>query len=355
MTTHDPIVISDVALTESDYRVMSDEDIAAVNAFRNAMNAEAYPEDPPEPLDVTEAEARNLPDFVQLREFWARDLDASIAATGWGWWRKTEQNKHVAWIRIEVRPDRRGRGLAKALLERILPTFDEGRTMAMGWTSERVSAGEAFARRLGAQAASAIHTNRLLLADVDRELISKWVKHGSARAPGYSLVAIDGRYPDDLVEQVAKVYGVMNTAPRDGLDIEDEVHTVEQIRQWEQSREAQGTERWSIFARHDASGELIGLTEIYWNPAEPETMYQGDTGVDPGHRGHALGKWMKSLMIERILAERPHIVDIRTGNADSNDAMLGINNALGFRPYIAQMNWQVPVGRLRAYVDGSST
>ena len=147
----------------------------------------------------------------------------------------------------------------------------------------------------------------------------------------------------------------MNTAPRDDLDMEDEMHTVEMVRQWEASRDAHGTIRWSVFARHDASGELIGLSEIYWNPAEPETMYQGDTGVDPGHRGHALGKWMKAHMIERILAERPNIVDIRTGNADSNDAMLGINHALGFRPYIAQMNWQVPVERVEAYLAGSST
>jgi GNAT superfamily N-acetyltransferase len=355
MTTYDPIVIADVALTESDYRALSDDDIAAVNAFRNAMEGEAYPEDPPVPLRVTEAEARNLPDFVGLREFWARDPDGSIAADGWGWWRKTEENRHVAWMRVEVRPDRRRRGLAKALLERILGSLQDGRTTAIGWTSDRVPAGEAFARRLGADAASAIHTNRLLLADLDHDLIRKWVKHGPERAPGYSLVTVDGRYPDDIVEQVANVYAVMNTAPRDDLELEDETHTVEQIRAWETSRDAAGTIRWSIFARHDASNELIGLTEIYWNPAEPHTMYQGDTGVDPGHRGHALGKWLKAQMLERILAERPEIEEIRTGNADSNDAMLGINHALGFQPYIASMNWQVPVEKLRAYVAGSST
>ena len=75
----------------------------------------------------------------------------------------------------------------------------------MGNTGERVPAGEAFARRVGAEPGSAIHTNRLLLADVDRDLVRKWVEHGPQRAPGYSLVTNDGRYPDDLIEQVVSV------------------------------------------------------------------------------------------------------------------------------------------------------
>ena len=60
-------------------------------------------------------------------------------------------------------------------------------------------------------------------------------------------------------------------------------------------------------------------------------------------------------MLERILRERPEAVDVRTGNADSNDAMLGINHALGFKPYIAQANWQVPVEKVKAYLDGART
>ena len=354
MTTYDSIVIGDM-LDEDEYRALSDADLAALNVFDNIMGAESHPEDPPTPLHITEADARNHPDFIAIREFWARDPDASIAAQGFAWWRKTEENRHVAWIGLRVRPDRRRRGLAKALLAHVLERLEDGRTTAMAGTNDRVPAGEAFARRVGAEPGSAIHTNRLLLAEVDRELVRRWVDHGPQRAEGYSLVAVDGRYPDELLDQVANVFDVMNTAPRDDLALDDIHITPEQIRQWETSSEAAGTQRWSIFARHDATGELVGLSEIYYNPASPDTIYQGDTGVDPGHRGHAIGKWMKAKMIERILAERPDVVDIRTGNADSNDAMLGINNALGFRPYIAQMNWQIPVERLRAYLDGSSS
>jgi mycothiol synthase len=352
----DTTVAGDITVEEMDYSALTDEDIVALNTFENVLDGEAHPEDPPTPLELTRVNATTIPDFVTHSNFWARERDGTIAGISWTWWRKTEENRHLGAIRVLVRPDVRRRGIARVLVRHALDVVaSDGRTLVIGFTSERVPAGERFAERVGAEAGSAIHTNRLLLDDVDPDLIRKWVDNGPHRAPGSSLLTIDGRYPDEIVDQVAKVYGVMNTAPRDDLQIEDETHTVEQIRQWEQSRDAGGTVRWSIFARHDASGELIGLTEIYWNLAEPDTMYQGDTGVDPGHRGHALGKWMKAQMIERILAERPEIVDIRTGNADSNDAMLAINDALGFRPYIAQMNWQVPVERLRAYLDGSST
>ncbi len=348
-------VIGDIAISQMDYLALTDDDILALNTFDNVMEAEASPEDPPTPLELTRAEVENIPSFVAESSFWARESDGTIAADAWTWWRKTEENRHVASVRVSVRPDMRRRGLGRELLRAALDVVtDDDRTLVISWTSDRVPAGESFARAVGAEPASAIHTNRLLLAEVDPELVRNWVAHGPQRAEGYSLVAVDGRYPDDIVDQVANVYGVMNTAPRDDLQFEDVTHTVEQIREREKVQDAEKTARWSIFARHDASGEIIGLTEIYYNPASPDTMWQGDTGVDPGHRGHALGKWMKAQMIERILSEHPHVVDIRTGNADSNDAMLGINDALGFRPYIAQMNWQVTVERVQAYLTGST-
>ena len=71
----------------------------------------------------------------------------------------------------------------------------------------------------------------------------------------------------------------------------------------------------------------------------------------PEHRGHALGKWLKAVMLQRILDERPEAVDIRTGNADSNDAMLGINRELGFKPHRAYTTWQVTTEQVRKYLD----
>jgi mycothiol synthase len=348
--------LDDLTIVPIDYRTISEEQIAALNAFENAMAADSNPEDPPTPLEITRANATNHPDVLVIREFWARETDGAIAGMGWAWWKDVDENRHLAKGRIDVRPDRRGRGLARTLLRKVVDEVAaDGRTLMIGWTTDRVPAGEAFARRVGAKPGSAIHTNRLLIADVDRAMCRRWADEGPVRAPDYDLLMLDGPYPDDLVEEICGVYDIMNTAPRDDLDEEDVRHTVDEMRQIEQQGEAAGTLRWSLFARHVPTQKLVGLTVVYWNPAQPDTVYQGDTGVHPDHRGHALGKWLKAAMLERIFRELPDAIDIRTGNADSNDAMLGINHALGFEPYIAQMVWQVPVERLKDYLAGSSS
>jgi hypothetical protein len=53
-------------------------------------------------------------------------------------------------------------------------------------------------------------------------------------------------------------------------------------------------------------------------------------------------------MTLRILDERPEVDDIRTGNADSNDAMLGINREMGYRPLLATTGWELDVAAAAA-------
>ena len=42
---------------------------------------------------------------------------------------------------------------------------------------------------------------------------------------------------------------------------------------------------------------------------------------------------------------------MRTGNADSNAAMLKINRELGFQPYMASALWQVELDRVLTYLQ----
>ena len=106
---------------------------------------------------------------------------------------------------------------------------------------------------------------------------------------------------------------------------------------------AGGDEAWTLVARHVPTGELAGFHDVQWNPSNPAVVHVGATGVKPDHRGRALGKWLKADMTLRVLDERPGVMEIRTGNADSNDAMLGINRQMGYRPMIAHTVWEVTV------------
>lgn len=344
-----------ITIERVDYRALTDEQLRILNEFENVMQAEEYPDDPPKPLEQTVAFTRNLPGYFVVNELWALDANGKIAAEGFTYWTDTEENSHLANIGLLVRPDRRRRGLGRVLLRSLTEVASSaGRELLLGMTSNRVPAGQAFARRVGAEPGLATHENRLQLVDVDREMVARWISQGPQRAAGYSVVWMDNPYPDDRIEAIADLMNVMNTAPRDDLDMEDQRITADHVRQWERSRLASGTECWNLFAVEDATGGLVGYTAVRWNSDNPAAIMQGDTGVRPEHRGHALGKWLKAAMIDRILRERPEADHIRTGNADSNDAMLGINRELGFKPYIARTAWQVRVERVQAYLDGSS-
>jgi GNAT superfamily N-acetyltransferase len=347
--------VGDVVITEIELATITDEEIAETNEFGNILRAESRPEDPPRPVELTAANIRNIPAFISVRPFIARSTDGALIGSGDAVVMRTDDNQHLMQAEVNVLPDHRRRGIGRALLRLIVEVAEEEkRTLIMGGTSERVPAGEAFARVVGAEAGSAQHINRLALTDLDAALIGKWIDEGPGRAPGYSLMTLDGPYPEDMYDTIAGVHNIMNTAPRDDLQMEDFKVTVEHMREWERSMEASGDKRWSIFARHDATGELIGFTEITWNPKLPKTAWQMGTGVRPDHRGHALGKWIKAAMLRRLVDELPDVEDVRTGNADSNDAMLGINHQLGFKPHIAATTWQVPTETVRAYVDSTA-
>src|SRR5437870_5385141 len=139
MKVYEPLHVGDVVIEEVDLRNLPDDDYRRLNDFENVCHAEEVPEDPPRPLELTIASSKNIPDFVVVREFWVRDPDGSIAATGNASWTKTDDNKHLVRGWIGVRPDRRRRGIAKALFRLIADaTEEQGRTLLMSSTSERV-------------------------------------------------------------------------------------------------------------------------------------------------------------------------------------------------------------------------
>jgi GNAT superfamily N-acetyltransferase len=350
MTTHAHRA-GNVSIEELDLTTSSDELIGELTAFRQVLYAESHPEDAPPTFEYVSNEVRLNPSFVRVRSFLGRDGSGAIVASAYGSWTILEENTHLLDVGIHVHPGHRTSGVGTTLLERLVRVADDaGRTTLMGRSNDRVPAGERFARRIGATLGLVQGMNRLVLADLDTGLVQRWVDEGPSRAPGYSLVAVDGRYPDELVEQIVDLHAVMNTAPRDDLETDDERPTVATARSMEEMFFATGLERWYLAARHDATGQLVGWTEVGWAPDTPDTVWQWGTGVRPEHRGHALGKWLKAVMLQRILEARPGAVDIRTTNADSNDAMLGINRALGFARFHTNFWWQVKIDRVKGYL-----
>ena len=323
-------------------------DFEAYLAFVNRIQAEMWPEDPPTELEELIQELRAIPPFV-VTQRWVAWHDQQIIARGVATFWRTEDNKHLLSFDIAVLPEWRRQGWAKRLLKLIAEVAQqEKRRLLMAGTDSAIPAGEAFMKRLGARVGMISRTNQLDLGDLKRGLLKEWCE----RAPKaeFELGLWEGPYPEEELDAIVRLREVMNTAPRDNLEIEDVKWTREQLRQIEASLAERQTERWTMFVRERKTGNLAGYTEVFWSSFEPETLYQGDTGVFPEYRGHGLGKWLKAAMLEKVLRDRPSVKRVRTGNANSNAPMLKINYELGFKPYKTWTTWQVELERVLEYL-----
>jgi len=335
-----------------DPATFSDDEIAEGVVFNNILQAEVVPDDPPTPVDVAIAAARAVPERYRRYSVRARgEGRAIVGSTGCGFDPEHNDNPDVVWGAVHVLPDHRRRGLGTQLLSHLIAIArHEGRDRIIGSTNERTPEGAAFASAIGAESKQAQHLNHLPLADVDRPMLERWAAEGPGRAPDYELIMWDNVAPEEHLDAWVDLVLVMNTAPRDDLQVNDFTITAEQIREGEKRMAAVGAEEWVVVARRKSDGAFAGFHNVAWMPSDPNVVWVDSTGVKPEHRGHALGKWLKAAITLRVLDERPQVTEIRTGNADSNDAMLGINKEMGYRPFIASTTWEVSVEKATAWL-----
>lgn len=271
-------------------------------------------------------------DYIRSDCWWLPD--AGGEALGWAFtdhWVGTQHNQQQLFADILVAPRARRQGIARALLRRVADlAAAQGRTIITGDVTDREPAGAAFVQRIGGKLAMRHVTSELLTAEVDRDLLMRWI--AAAPHARFELLAIDGIVPDDLLAQYAALRQLMNSAPLEDLSEDPIDWTPQQVRQLDEDRQTRGFEVWLLIARERASGQFVGFTELLWNDFQPTRMDQDDTAVDPAFRGHGIGRWLKAANMLRVLDARPYVERVRTGNAHSNAPMLNINRAMGFRP-----------------------
>lgn len=330
-----------------------DADLAAVHALDVAVERDALPGEPTTPLEQALSEYRRAPVYRHRRWWVVRDGGEVV---GWAAcaYDDVPDNRTHALVDVKVLPAWRRRGLGSILLGRAVEAARDWDCSILDFSARAGGPSGAFLRAVGAELRLVERRSVWRLDGADRALLEGWVRRAPERAAGYSLVGWDGRCPDELVAAFADLKAVMNTAPLDDLERDDDVFTPERWRAYEASLTEQGFEPWVLCARHDGSGELAGFTELVFPVRWPEMAWQEDTGVWPKHRNRGLGRWLKAAMALRVLDSRPAVRRIETWNAGSNEAMLGINVAMGFEPLENWGDWQAPVERVRERLATSS-
>jgi GNAT superfamily N-acetyltransferase len=340
-----------IEIAPFDPQTAGEVEFVARNAFRNRFERELWPEDPPRSVEECIRDLRHPSSFEDTFRWVAwRKGRAEIVAGAAVHINRGPDNRHSAWFDLSVLPEWRRQGLGRALLAEVAEVAQrEERRLMIAGTDSVVPAGAAFMERLGARPAMGERVSQLVIAAVDHDLLRAWQEQARQRAGDLELGLWEGSYPEEALEQVAGLKMQMNTAPREDLDMEDEVVTPEHLREWDQRNAVRKVERWTMYIRDPASGAFAGYTEIYWNPERPELAHQGDTAVCPEYRNRGLGRWLKAAMLDKVIRDRPQVKRVRTDNANSNAPMLKINVELGFKPYKSWTFWQIETDRVLEY------
>lgn len=255
---------------------------------------------------------------------WVADVEGQTAGVAFAYFPEAE-NSHLVLPVITVHPHWRRQGVASAILSAMIPEFRaRGRTVVEGWDLTQGGSGELWAHALGFQTVKTLVRQCLVTAEADR---TRW----RAEVPaGYRLERWVDSAPEELITSVAATRSAIHESPNGESDYERTRWTPARVREREAELRERGAVHRVVAAVHEASGEVVGLTEVRLKPEVPEWAFQNDTVVVKAHRGHGLGLCLKSSMARWILEDHPEVEQFHTGTSADNSHMIRINHGLGY-------------------------
>ena len=270
---------------------------------------------------------------------WSGLLDGETVAAGW---MRTPllDNLELAELSVHVHPDHRRRGFGSAVLAEVeAEAGRRGRRVLTGlasWPYDAGSAGDGgsgpgFARAVGYDLALS-EVQRELQLPVDDALLAGLADDAARAHTSYTLRSWVGPVPDVLLQGWAEITASLVTeAPTGDLELEQEAVSTDAVREREATIERQGRTKYNTVAL-DASGTVVAYSDLATTIHEPGRAYQWGTLVRREDRGHRLGVAVKVANLRLLQRERPDITRLTTYNAEVNAHMIGVNEAMGFRP-----------------------
>lgn len=304
-----------------------------------------WPQDPPRPFEWYAGDWRHETDVWRTERWILTDGESVVGSSGADM--EMLQNLENSQCWIFVNPEARGQGHGRRLATALFDWLEDHGRVRPSFRLPEGSEYDVLARRSGAKPALRMRDSRLLVADVDRDLMEAWVERAAERAGDYEIVRLETPVPEEQLEAVAKVNDVMNDAPFEDFVHEDEIMTPEKWRAEEGSLASRQDKLIFHIVRHKPSGEFVGFTNMAYQQLFPEQGWVWNTGVHGDHRNKGLGRWVKAAMTLYILDELPEVRRMDTFNAGSNQPMLDINVEMGFKPLQVIVNWQGDLATMR--------
>jgi mycothiol synthase len=278
---------------------------------------EENPEEPPRTLSEAEALLRHPPE-AEHRDNWIAEAGGrcvGFAQLG------VMHDSPTGRVELLVHPDHRRRGHGTELLEAVL-----GQARAHGAKKliggHATEAGSRFAAAVGAKDDHR-EVRSLLRLPLPEDLRPEPIV-------GYTLRSWVGATPEPLLKSYARARNAINDAP-DSFDQEGIVWDVALVRDLEAAVERRDRDI-RVTVALDATGGVVAFTELRVSRASGALAGTEDTAVVAEHRRRGLARWVKLESLLQLQRDRPDVRVVGTMNAGKNDAMRGLNHALGFSP-----------------------
>jgi GNAT superfamily N-acetyltransferase len=255
-----------------------------------------------------------------------------------------KDNLDVLGYELAVHPDHRCRGHGSALLASLVDLARELGCTRLLTELPMDGPGAPWAGARGARTVSEMVHRRLDLTHVDTAAHDALLADARAHATGYTLLQWTSPIPDEHLAACAVLEGKMSTdVPLDDLAWEPEVYDVDRMRRRNEMIAARGMHQYTSAARHDVTGEVVGMTTLTRLATLPDHVDQWETIVLDGHRGHRLGFLLKIENLRFAQRGEPQLRFVDTVNSDSNAPMLRVNLALGFESVRPWAEWELAV------------
>jgi len=285
--------------------------------------------------EETRMELRQASATVERSALLARRAGAVVGAAALAL--PLKDNVHLADVAVYVAPEARRTGIGSALLADVeARAIARSRRTFLAETSWAATApadgtghpGVEFGRRHGYALALGDRESVLDLP-VAEELLDRLAE--GTPDDDYVLRSWTGPVPEEFVSGWAELSSSLDTeAPMGDLDIEAATPDVAEIRESEELVAAQGRTSFGVVAVAP-DGRVAAYSQLVVS-GDDSSAYQWGTLVRREDRGHRLGMRVKLENLRRLQQAMPRTPRVVTYNAESNEHMLAVNVALGFRP-----------------------
>jgi len=250
------------------------------------------------------------------------------------------ENLTLARCVLTVTPTARRAGIGAQLLQHCADQARRDGRTRLASAARQDSAGAAFAASAGAVSGMTDMYRALFVDAARRAAMAALRADAQLRTVGYTLVSWLGATPDEHMEGVVRLSNAMADAPRDA-DTEPEIWDADRIRAQERVDSEHGWQSYTLAARHDATGDLVAITQVATSPDVPGWGFQQLTAVLGEHRGHRLGMLIKTAMMDLLEAHEPGVRHLLTSNSGPNAHMIAINELLGFEVISVHQSWEL--------------